>query len=59
MQQQNVVPNAITYNALITACGNSKQLEQTFEVFEAMQRQNVVPDKITYNALISVCEKGK
>lgn len=33
MQQQGVVPDAITYHALISACQKSKQPEQTREVF--------------------------
>ena len=59
MEQQGVTPNAITYNALISACGKGKQPEQALNVFEAMVQQGVVPDATTYNALISACEKAK
>jgi len=54
-----VVPNAIVYNALISACGSGKQSEQALEVCEAMHRQCVVPNTITNSALISACEKDK
>ena len=59
MQQQGVVPDVITYNALISTCEKGKQPQRALEVFQAMQQQGVVPDVITYSALISACEKGK
>ena len=59
MVQQGVVPNAITYNALISACEKGKQPEQSPSVFAAMEQQAVVPNLIAHNALISACEKGK
>ena len=59
MKQQGMVPNVITYSALISACEKGKQPERALELFEAMKRQGVVPNVITYNALISACEKGK
>ena len=58
MQRQGLVPSAITYDALISACEKGKQPERALELFEAMQRQGVVADKITYKALMSACEKG-
>ena len=59
MEQQCVVPNTITFNALISTCEKGKQPEQALEVFQAMRRQGVVPNVITYNAMISTCEKGQ
>ena len=59
MQRQGVVPNTMTYNALISAFDLGKQPGRAMELFEMMQRQGVVQDTITYNALISACEKGK
>ena len=38
MQRQGVVPNVITYNAVISACEKGKQPERALEVFQAMQR---------------------
>ena len=52
-----MVPDIITYNALISACENGNQPERALELFEAMQRQCMVPNIITYNVLISTCEK--
>ena len=37
MVKQGMVPDAITYSALISACEKSKQPERALEVFEAMQ----------------------
>jgi len=59
MQREHMVPNIITYNALISASEKGKQPGQAVEMFHAMQGQSVVPDIITFNALISACEKGK
>jgi pentatricopeptide repeat protein len=56
MQRQGVLPDVITYSALISACEKGKQPERALELFEAMQRQGVVPDVITYSALVSACE---
>ena len=58
MKQQGLLPNVITYNALISACEKGKQPERALELFEAMQQRGVVPNVITYSALISVCEKA-
>ena len=59
MQHQGVVPDTITYNALISACAKGKQPEQALEPFKARQQQGVVSDTIAYSALISAREKGK
>eukprot|EP00931_Biecheleriopsis_adriatica_P106333 TRINITY_DN8079_c3_g1_i5.p3 TRINITY_DN8079_c3_g1~~TRINITY_DN8079_c3_g1_i5.p3 ORF type:complete len:122 (-),score=24.85 TRINITY_DN8079_c3_g1_i5:105-470(-) len=58
MQQRGVQPNAITFNALINACGKGSQAEKAVEVFEEMQQRGLTPDVITYSALISACAKG-
>ena len=59
MQQQGIVPNIITYNAVISACEKGKQPERALEILDKMQQQRIVPNIITYSALISACEKGK
>ena len=47
MQREGVVPDLITYNALISACEKSKQLEQALKIFENMQKKGVIPNLIT------------
>ena len=47
-----MVPNVITYNAMISACEKGKQPERALELFDAMKQQSMVPDVMTYNALI-------
>ena len=59
MQRQEVVPNAITYSALISACEKGQQPKQAQEMLQAMQRQGVVPNFMTYSALFSTCEEGQ
>ena len=53
-----VVPDAITYNAVINAC-KGKQAERALEVFEALRVKELVPVAITYNDVINACSKGK
>ena len=57
--RQGVVPTAITYKALVSACERDKRPEQALTVFEALMRQEVVPTAVTYDALTSACEKGQ
>jgi len=54
-----VVPNTMSYNALISTCEKGRQPEWALKVVERMQQQQMVPDVITYSAWISVCKKGK
>ena len=49
MQQQGVVPDIITYSALISTFGEGKQLERALEIVDQIQQQGIVPDVITYN----------
>ena len=52
MQQQGVVPDVITYDALISACEKGQQLEQALKIFEGIQYSCVVSDVITYIIVI-------
>ena len=38
MQQQGIVPNVITYSALISACEKAKQPERALKIFDTMQQ---------------------
>ena len=38
MKQQGVVPDAITYSALISACEKGKQPERALKVFKALMQ---------------------
>ena len=54
-----VMPDAITYNAVINACSKGKQAERALKVFEALRVKELVPVAITYNDVINACSKGK
>ena len=58
VEREGVVPNVITYCALISVCEKSAEAERALQVFDGMQREGVVPNVITDSALISVCEKS-
>ena len=59
MKQQGLVPNAITYNALISACEKSQALPRALQLCADLQRRSIKPDIFTYSALTSACEKGQ
>lgn len=54
---KGLVPNIITYNAVISACEKGRRLPEALEVFCQMQDRRTRADLCTYNALISTCEK--
>lgn len=56
MKDSALVPNLVTYNALINACGKGGGNYRTsLEIFYEMGRNGVQPDRITYNSLLAVC----
>ena len=59
MEQQGLVPNAIAYNAVISACEKGTLPERALEVFASMGQQGVMATVVSYSALISACEKGE
>lgn len=58
MEAKSVLPDGITYGALIGACAKGSQPDRALEFFQAMQRQGVVPHLVAYNALINAVAKG-
>ena len=47
MKIDGVVPNVVTYSALITTCKRAQQFERALKFFDAMNQQGVVPNLIT------------
>ena len=58
MLHQGLLPDGITYIALVSACEKGALRQRALEALEAMLHQGLLPDGITYNALVSACEKG-
>eukprot|EP00397_Hematodinium_sp_SG-2012_P017604 GEMP01018010.1.p1 GENE.GEMP01018010.1~~GEMP01018010.1.p1 ORF type:complete len:635 (+),score=133.95 GEMP01018010.1:206-2110(+) len=52
-------PDAISFNACISALEKGRQWELALAVFDSMRRNNTAPTHITYNAVLSALEKGK
>merc|ERR1712039_876525 len=52
MLHQGLLPNVVTYNALISACEKGALPQRALQLFETMLHQDLLPDVITYNALI-------
>ena len=55
MQQQGLMPDVITYNALISACEKSRQPGQALEVLHALQQQSLVPNLVSWDSLVLAC----
>ena len=58
MLHQGLLPNVITYSALVSACEKGKLPQRALELLETLLHQGLLPEVITYSALISACEKG-
>ncbi len=59
MERQGVVPNAITYNALLSAYEKGNEPKRALDVCAVMNQQGIVPTTITYSTLVSSCDKSK
>ncbi|CAN0038447.1 unnamed protein product, partial [Choristocarpus tenellus] len=59
MKAGGTVPNVITYNSCITACGRGKQWKTALSLLGEMKANGVVPNVITYNSCITACGHGK
>ena len=55
MRHQGLLPDVITYNALISACEKGTLSQGALQLFETMLHHGLLPDGLTYNALISAC----
>ena len=55
MLVQALEPNMVTYHALISACGEGRELRRAFDVCEAMLRQARRPNMVSCSALVSAC----
>ena len=58
MKRQGMRPDLVAYNAVISACGNSRKLERAQQLLKELRLQALLPDTITYNSLISSCQNG-
>ena len=58
MLGEGVQRGTITYNAAISACEKSGQLQQALELFGRIPGEGVRRDTITHSAAINACEKG-
>lgn len=58
IQLRDLLPDVITYNALITACNKDADPTRASELFGKMLSRGLRPTVITYSALINACAKG-
>ena len=59
MVHQLLTPNAVSWNATMSACEKGKQWEEALGLLKEMVHELLTPDAVSVNAAISACEKGK
>ena len=58
LKLQNLVPDVITYNAMVSAFEKGSQAERAMDMFQALKLQHLVPNVITYSVMVCAFEKG-
>lgn len=58
MRARGLVPNRVTYSALINACGRAGQLARAFQTLDEMCSAGIEPNVVTWTTLIDACGKG-
>ena len=58
MRAAKLVPDAIIFNAAITACGRAGQYDQSLSLLKEMRRAGITPTEVSFGAVISACEQG-
>ena len=59
VQQTAVLPDVVSYLAVISACDKGQQWQLVLGLLTVMQQTAVLPIVISYNAAISACENGQ
>lgn len=54
-----MVPDVVSYNAAISACGRAQQWEKALELLVTMEERGLVPTLISYSAAIGACKTGQ
>lgn len=49
---KGIVPDVVTYNALIDGCCKTYRVGRALELFEDMKKRGIVPNRVTYDSLI-------
>ena len=49
---RKLVPDVVTYNALIDGCCKTLRVERALELFDDMKRRGLVPNRVTYGCFI-------
>jgi len=55
MKAQNVTPTRATYGVVLSALGESKQVDRALELFQEMRSYGINPTPYEYITLISAC----
>ncbi|ETP33309.1 hypothetical protein F442_18154 [Phytophthora nicotianae P10297] len=58
--ENHAVPSTYSYNCMISAYGNTRNMEKALEVFEDMRSQATIsPDIVTYNSLLLAAVRSR
>lgn len=59
MRREQVRPNVITYNTMLSACIKSNHWQPACQMFVDMKSEGLTPNLISYNALMIIGAKGR
>eukprot|EP00929_Paragymnodinium_shiwhaense_P051030 TRINITY_DN25686_c0_g1_i3.p1 TRINITY_DN25686_c0_g1~~TRINITY_DN25686_c0_g1_i3.p1 ORF type:complete len:546 (-),score=133.94 TRINITY_DN25686_c0_g1_i3:47-1684(-) len=59
MREEQVLPDTISYNAVMNACARSAQWERAVGVLQDRWKQGKRVDQKTFNAAMNACEKAR
>ena len=59
MMHQLLIPNVVSWNAVINACDKGKLWEAAFGLLQEMMHERLTPNVVSRSAVTSACEKRK
>eukprot|EP00879_Flechtneria_rotunda_P000660 GHRR01000774.1.p1 GENE.GHRR01000774.1~~GHRR01000774.1.p1 ORF type:complete len:981 (+),score=385.98 GHRR01000774.1:3353-6295(+) len=54
-----LVPDIVSYNTVMKACGNAQQTDIAFELYHQMQQRGIKPTVATYGTLITIASEAQ
>ncbi|WIA19333.1 hypothetical protein OEZ85_003965 [Tetradesmus obliquus] len=54
-----LVPDIVSYNTVMKACGNAQQTDTAFQLYHHMQQRGIQPTLATYGTLITIASEAQ
>ena len=59
LMDAGILPDVVTYNAMVSTCEKAQNLEAAQDYFNEMKWEGLTPNVVTYSAMVSTCEKAQ